>query len=73
MVTGAITSREIPDEWTNLAGQGAYGKVVATLRGRLPRDQATMVENEPFDQRAHARKYYKEFQEKKLMDRIKKG
>ena len=61
-----------PYEWTNLAGQPAYGEVVAALRGRLPRDPTPLVETKPFDQRAHARKYYKEFREKKLMERIKR-
>ena len=61
-----------PYEWTNLAGQGACGKIIAALRGRLPRDHTPLVKTKPFDQRAHAKKYYKEFREKKLMGRIKR-
>ena len=61
-----------PYEWTNLAGQPAYREISAALRGRLPRDPAPLVKTKYFDQRAHANKYYKEFREKKLIDRIKR-
>ena len=59
-----------PYEWTNLAGEPAYGEIAASLRKRLPRSPTPQVKTKPFDWSAHSEKYHKEFHAQKLMERI---
>lgn len=61
-----------PYEWTNLAGDPIYEKTLVSLRNRLPQDPAPLVKTEPFNSGAHAKKYYQEFRDKKLIERIKR-
>ena len=61
-----------PYEWTNLAGDPAYSETVAALRKRLPNNHVPLVKTKPFDFRAQSQKYYKDFRDKKLIERIKK-
>ena len=61
-----------PYEWTNLAGDPVYSETVAALRKRLPNNHVPPVKTRPFDFRAQSQKYYKEFRDKKLIERIKK-
>jgi len=61
-----------PYEWTNLAGGAGYEKIAGTLRERLPRNPTPQVKTKPFDFSAHSKQYYREFREKKLIERIKR-
>lgn len=60
-----------PYEWKNLAGDPAYSEIIATLRRHLPQDPTPRVETEPFDFNL-VQKYYQEFRDKKLIERIRK-
>lgn len=67
-----MTNDADPCEWTNLAGNPDYSEIIETLRGQLPQEPVPIVETKPFDYSANSQKYYKEFREKKLIERIRR-
>jgi arylsulfatase A-like enzyme len=61
-----------PYEWKNLAGDNTYAETVKTLLEKLPQKHVPLAKTKPFDFQGFSRKYYKEFREKKLIERIKR-